>query len=185
MNVSSPDSNCVNGLKPSVLQVLGPFYIHTEQTSSPVRMRVILRRRERGGAGKTAEHQDPDVRVDDGGETGQQRPMWRIRNWWHGAILVGGESSAHSAFDLRADRRHNQTAQPRDIHALLVRLPTVTPTRPELIHFMCVPLFVFSPLGVPWVLHPLLAMVASTGTQLDNSNFLNHRPARLHRYQCA
>jgi uncharacterized membrane protein YGL010W len=55
-----------------------------------------------------------------------------------------------------------QTAQPRDIHALLVQYADShrNPTN-ELIHFVCVPLIVFSLLGLLWAVHPLLALAAS------------------------
>jgi uncharacterized membrane protein YGL010W len=56
----------------------------------------------------------------------------------------------------------NQTAShARDIHALLDQYADShrNPTN-ELIHFVCVPLIVFSLLGILWALHPLLALAA-------------------------
>jgi uncharacterized membrane protein YGL010W len=55
-----------------------------------------------------------------------------------------------------------QTAQPRDIHTLLVQYADShrNPTN-ELIHFVCVPLIVLSLLGIVWAIHPLLALAAS------------------------
>jgi uncharacterized membrane protein YGL010W len=55
-----------------------------------------------------------------------------------------------------------KTAQPRDIHTLLVQYADShrNPTN-ELIHFVCVPLIVFSLLGILWAIHPLLALAAS------------------------
>jgi uncharacterized membrane protein YGL010W len=56
----------------------------------------------------------------------------------------------------------NQTAQPRNIHSLLVQYADShrNPTN-ELIHFVCVPLIVFSLLGILWAIHPLLALATS------------------------
>jgi uncharacterized membrane protein YGL010W len=55
-----------------------------------------------------------------------------------------------------------QTAQPRDIHTLLVQYADShrNPTN-ELIHFVCVPLIVLSLLGIVWAILPLLALAAS------------------------
>jgi uncharacterized membrane protein YGL010W len=61
----------------------------------------------------------------------------------------------------------NQTAQPRDIHTLLVQYADShrNPTN-ELIHFVCVPLIVFSLLGILWAIHPLLALAASAAAMV-------------------
>ncbi|MGJ9417148.1 DUF962 domain-containing protein [Massilia sp. CMS3.1] len=58
----------------------------------------------------------------------------------------------------------NQTAQSRHIHALLAEYSEShrNPTN-ELIHFVCVPLIVFSLLGILWSLHPVLALAAVGG----------------------
>jgi len=55
----------------------------------------------------------------------------------------------------------DQTAQPRNIDALLAQYSEShrNPTN-ELIHFVCVPLIVFSLLGILWAIHPLLALAA-------------------------
>jgi uncharacterized membrane protein YGL010W len=55
----------------------------------------------------------------------------------------------------------DQTAQSRNIHALLAQYSEShrNPTN-ELIHFVCVPLIVFSLLGILWSLHPVLALAA-------------------------
>lgn len=58
----------------------------------------------------------------------------------------------------------SRATQPRNIHALLAiyseshRHPTN-----ELIHFVCVPVIVFSLLGILWAIHPVLALVAVLG----------------------
>jgi uncharacterized membrane protein YGL010W len=62
----------------------------------------------------------------------------------------------------------NQTASSpnaRNIHALLEQYSEShrNPTN-ELIHFVCVPLIVFSLLGILWSLHPVLALAAVGGT---------------------
>lgn len=51
--------------------------------------------------------------------------------------------------------------QPRDIHTLLALYSDShrNPTN-ELIHFVCVPVIVFSLLGILWAIHPALALVA-------------------------
>ena len=55
-----------------------------------------------------------------------------------------------------------QNAQPRDIHTLLDQYADSHRNQTnELIHFACVPLIVFSLLGILWALHPLLALAAS------------------------
>jgi uncharacterized membrane protein YGL010W len=61
----------------------------------------------------------------------------------------------------------NQTAQPRDIHTLLVQYADShrNPTN-ELVHFVCVPLIVFSLLGILWAIHPLLALAASAAAMV-------------------
>ena len=58
----------------------------------------------------------------------------------------------------------NQTAQSRNIHALLAQYSEShrNPTN-ELIHIVCVPLIVFSLLGILWSLHPVLALAAVGG----------------------
>ena len=58
----------------------------------------------------------------------------------------------------------NPTAQSRNIHALLAHYSEShrNPTN-ELIHFVCVPLIVFSLLGILWSLHPVLALAAVGG----------------------
>ena len=55
----------------------------------------------------------------------------------------------------------DQTTQSRNIHALLAQYSEShrNPTN-ELIHFVCVPLIVFSLLGILWSLHPVLALAA-------------------------
>jgi uncharacterized membrane protein YGL010W len=55
----------------------------------------------------------------------------------------------------------DQTAQSRNIHALLAQYSEShrNPTN-ELIHFVCVPLIVFSLLGILWAIHPVLALAA-------------------------
>ena len=55
----------------------------------------------------------------------------------------------------------DQTSQSRNIHALLTQYGEShrNPTN-ELIHFVCVPLIVFSLLGILWSLHPVLALAA-------------------------
>ena len=55
----------------------------------------------------------------------------------------------------------DQTAQSRNIHALLAQYSEShrNPTN-ELIHFVCVPLIVFSLLGILWAIHPVLAVAA-------------------------
>jgi uncharacterized membrane protein YGL010W len=55
----------------------------------------------------------------------------------------------------------DQTAQPRNIHSLLAQYSEShrNPTN-ELIHFVCVPLIVFSLLGILWAIHPVLAIAA-------------------------
>ena len=51
--------------------------------------------------------------------------------------------------------------QTRNIHALLAQYSEShrNPTN-ELIHFVCVPLIVFSLLGILWAIHPVLAIAA-------------------------
>lgn len=58
----------------------------------------------------------------------------------------------------------DQTAQPRNIHALLDQYSEShrNPTN-ELFHFVCVPLIVFSLLGILWSLHPVVALAAVLG----------------------
>ena len=58
----------------------------------------------------------------------------------------------------------DQTAQSRNIDALLAQYSEShrNPTN-ELIHFVCVPLIVFSLLGILWSLHPVLALAAVGG----------------------
>ena len=53
------------------------------------------------------------------------------------------------------------TAPSRDIHTLLAHYSEShrNPTN-ELIHFVCVPLIVFSLLGILWSLHPVVALAA-------------------------
>jgi uncharacterized membrane protein YGL010W len=60
-----------------------------------------------------------------------------------------------------------QTSQPRDIHTLLVQYADShrNPTN-ELIHFVCVPLIVFSLLGILWAVHPLLALATSAAAMV-------------------
>lgn len=55
----------------------------------------------------------------------------------------------------------DQTSPSRNIHALLAQYSEShrNPTN-ELIHFVCVPLIVFSLLGILWSLHPVLALAA-------------------------
>jgi len=55
----------------------------------------------------------------------------------------------------------DSTAQPREIDALLATYSDShrNPTN-EIIHFVCVPVIVFSLLGLLWSLHPLLAVGA-------------------------
>ena len=55
----------------------------------------------------------------------------------------------------------DQTAQPRTIDALLAQYSEShrNPTN-ELIHFVCVPLIVFSLLGILWAIHPALSLAA-------------------------
>jgi uncharacterized membrane protein YGL010W len=59
-----------------------------------------------------------------------------------------------------------QTAQP-NIHTLLVQYADShrNPTN-ELIHFVCVPLIVFSLLGILWAIHPLLALALSAAAMV-------------------
>jgi uncharacterized membrane protein YGL010W len=56
----------------------------------------------------------------------------------------------------------DQTAQPRSIDALLAQYSEShrNPTN-ELIHIVCVPVIVFSLLGILWAIHPLVALAAS------------------------
>jgi uncharacterized membrane protein YGL010W len=56
----------------------------------------------------------------------------------------------------------DSTAQPREIDALLATYSDShrNPTN-EIIHFVCVPVIVFSLLGLLWSLHPLLAVGAT------------------------
>ena len=58
----------------------------------------------------------------------------------------------------------DQTAQSRNIHTLLAQYSEShrNPTN-ELIHFVCVPLIVFSLLGILWAIHPVLAIAAVGG----------------------
>ena len=60
----------------------------------------------------------------------------------------------------------DQTAQnsTRNIHALLAQYSEShrNPTN-ELIHFVCVPVIVFSLLGILWAIHPVLALAAVAG----------------------
>ena len=55
----------------------------------------------------------------------------------------------------------DQTAPSRNIHSLLAQYSEShrNPTN-ELIHFVCVPLIVFSLLGILWAIHPVLAVAA-------------------------
>lgn len=62
----------------------------------------------------------------------------------------------------------DQTAQPRkahNIHSLLEQYSEShrNPTN-ELFHFVCVPLIVFSLLGILWSLHPVAALAAVLGS---------------------
>ncbi len=54
-----------------------------------------------------------------------------------------------------------RAAQPRNIHTLLAIYSEShrNPTN-ELIHFVCVPVIVFSLLGILWAVHPMLALAA-------------------------
>lgn len=56
------------------------------------------------------------------------------------------------------------TAPARDIHALLDQYSEShrNPTN-ELIHFVCVPVIVFSLLGILWAIHPVVALAAVIG----------------------
>jgi len=56
------------------------------------------------------------------------------------------------------------TTPSRDIHALLAQYSEShrNPTN-ELIHFVCVPVIVFSLLGILWAIHPVLALAAVIG----------------------
>lgn len=56
------------------------------------------------------------------------------------------------------------TAPARDIHALLDQYSEShrNPTN-ELIHFVCVPVIVFSLLGILWAIHPIVALAAVIG----------------------
>jgi uncharacterized membrane protein YGL010W len=56
------------------------------------------------------------------------------------------------------------TAPSRDIHALLDQYSEShrNPTN-ELIHFVCVPVIVFSLLGILWAIHPVVALAAVIG----------------------
>lgn len=56
----------------------------------------------------------------------------------------------------------DHTARSRNIHLLLDQYSEShrNPTN-ELIHFVCVPLIVFSLLGILWSLHPVLALAAA------------------------
>ncbi|MEN3274868.1 MAG: hypothetical protein V7631_658 [Massilia sp.] len=60
----------------------------------------------------------------------------------------------------------DQTAQPRNIHALLAQYSEShrNPTN-ELIHFVCVPVIVFSLLGILWAIHPVVALAAVAGAK--------------------
>lgn len=55
-----------------------------------------------------------------------------------------------------------ETGQARDIDSLLARYSEshLNPTN-ELIHFVCVPVIVFSLLGILWAIHPLVALAVS------------------------
>jgi len=57
------------------------------------------------------------------------------------------------------------TAPSRDIHLLLAQYSEShrNPTN-ELIHFVCVPVIVFSLLGILWAIHPVLALAAVIGS---------------------
>lgn len=59
----------------------------------------------------------------------------------------------------------DQTAPSRNIHALLAQYSEShrNPTN-ELIHFVCVPLIVFSLLGILYALHPVVALAAVAGS---------------------
>ena len=56
------------------------------------------------------------------------------------------------------------TAPARDIHLLLAQYSEShrNPTN-ELIHFVCVPVIVFSLLGILWAIHPIVALAAVIG----------------------
>ncbi|MFL6675962.1 MAG: DUF962 domain-containing protein [Massilia sp.] len=58
----------------------------------------------------------------------------------------------------------DHTAQPRSIDTLLAAYSESHrhPTN-ELIHFVCVPVIVFTLLGILWAIHPVLALAASAG----------------------
>jgi len=58
----------------------------------------------------------------------------------------------------------DQTAQSRNIDTLLAQYSEShrNPTN-ELIHFVCVPVIVFSLLGILWAIHPVVALAAVIG----------------------
>jgi uncharacterized membrane protein YGL010W len=58
----------------------------------------------------------------------------------------------------------DQTAQPRSIDTLLAQYSDShrNPTN-ELIHIVCVPVIVFTLLGILWAIHPVLALAAGVG----------------------
>jgi uncharacterized membrane protein YGL010W len=58
----------------------------------------------------------------------------------------------------------DQTAQPRSIDTLLAQYNEShrNPTN-ELIHIVCVPVIVFTLLGILWAIHPLVALAAAAG----------------------
>ncbi|MFC4932381.1 Mpo1 family 2-hydroxy fatty acid dioxygenase [Massilia sp. GCM10023247] len=58
----------------------------------------------------------------------------------------------------------DQSAQPRNIDTLLEQYSEShrNPTN-ELFHFVCVPLIVFSLLGILWAIHPVVALAAVLG----------------------
>jgi uncharacterized membrane protein YGL010W len=58
-----------------------------------------------------------------------------------------------------------ETGQARDIDSLLAKYGEshLNPTN-ELIHFVCVPVIVFSLLGILWAIHPLVAVAVSVAS---------------------
>jgi uncharacterized membrane protein YGL010W len=58
-----------------------------------------------------------------------------------------------------------ETGQARDIDSLLAKYGEshLNPTN-ELIHFVCVPVIVFSLLGILWAIHPLVALAVSVAS---------------------
>jgi len=79
------------------------------------------------------------------------------------AILAGVESSGSHDLDHHADIAMDQTA-PRSIDLLLDQY-SASHRNPinELIHIVCVPVIVFTLLGILWAIHPLVALAAGAG----------------------